>query len=274
MKISAYLLIPLLSIAAAGGGSGSTGNSEPADSGDSATASNLALGDAQIAVLVYNNAYSVPDDFFVDERAGTDRSYTVHHVLDASNSYELCTDDFAVAMAWEDADNASRSVQGYYVDAYENARYFEFARELSYNDDVGNISDITSPGFARVFKCSNTKRNGVDRSLMSGYAGTLNALPLDTEAVRVFSEYLWQFTFFPNSRKKVIGSSSAQTEDGPRHTLQLAFATNQGTGNCDLIEVADWHFSANRQDGEVVKHMEVVHSFEARLESGNPVICD
>lgn len=274
MKISAYLLIPVLSVAAACGGSGSGSNGEPASSVDSAAASNLALGDTEIAALVYNNLYSVPDGFFVDERATTDRSYTVHHVLDASNSYELCTDDFAVAMAWEEADNASRSVQGYYVDAYENARYFEFARELAYNDDVGNIGDITSPGFARVFKCSNTNRIGVDRSLMSGYAGILSTHPLDTDSIKDFSEYLWQFTFFPNGRKKVIASSGQQSEDELRHTLQLAFATNQGTGLCDLIEIAEWHFTANRQSGEVTKHMDIVHSFEARLESGNPVICD
>lgn len=274
MKISAYLLIPMLFVAAACGGSGSTSNGKPASSVDNAVTSSLTISDTEIAALVYNNLYSVPDGFFVDERADTDRSYTVHHVLDDSNSYELCTDDFAVAMAWEEADNASRSVQGYYVDAYENSRYFEFARELAYKDDVGNISDITSPGFARVFKCSNTNRDGVDRSLMSGYAGTLGAHPLDTESIRLFSEYLWQFTFFPNSRKKVIGSSNAQTADELRHTLQLAFATNQGAGHCDLIEVAEWRFNANRLDGEVTKRMDIVRSFEAQIEGGIPVICD
>lgn len=274
MKISAYLLIPLLSMAAACSGSGSTAPSNSTGSVDNSANSRLSPSDAEIAALVYDNRYSVPEDFFVDERADTDRSYTLHHVLDESNSYELCTDDFAVAMAWELADNASRSVQGYYVESYENARYFEFVRELSYSDDIGNIDDITSPGFARVFKCGNTSRDGVDRSLTSGYAGTLNGHPLDAESVRIFSEYLWQFTFFPNSHKKVIASSPTQTSEELQHTLQLAFASNQGSGNCDLIEVAEWRFSANRQSGEVNKRMEIVRSFEARLDAGTPILCD
>lgn len=274
MHISRYWLMPLLSIAAACGGS-DTAEPPGSDSAMDTDARPDALpGNLEIAALVYDNSYSVPDDFFVDERAGTDRSYTLHHVLDASDSYELCTDDFAVATAWEDADNATRSVQGYYVESYENARYYEFVRELAYESDIGNIGDITSPGFARVFKCSNTNRDGVDRSLMTGYAGTLNARPLDAAALRTFSEYLWQFTFFPDSRKKVIGSSSSQTSDELQHTLQLALSTSQGSGSCDLIEVLEWRFSASPQTGEVSKRMDVVRRFEARLDAGTPVVCD
>jgi hypothetical protein len=274
MKISAHFLIPLLSLAAACGNSGSTDTSNLTIDVGSLDQSTILLSDDEVSALVYDNFYSVPSDFFVDERASTDRSYTLHHILDESRSYEVCSDDFAVAMAWEEADNASRSVQGYYVESYENARYYEFVRELSYDDDVGNIDDLTSPGFARVFKCSNTNRDGVDRALLSGYAGTLNAHPLGAGAVREFAEYLWQFAFFPNSRKVVLASSGSQTDDELRHTLQLAFSSNQGTGNCDLIEVAEWRFSANRENGQVSKDFEVIRRFEARIEAGTPVPCD
>ncbi|MDH3433770.1 MAG: hypothetical protein OEM60_07925, partial [Gammaproteobacteria bacterium] len=114
MKISAHFLIPLLLLAAACGGSGSTDTSKSAgDTRDLGTPAALPT-DAEISALVYDNFYSVPAGFFVDERANTDRSYTLHHVLDESRSYELCSDDFAVAMAWEEADNGSRNVQGYY----------------------------------------------------------------------------------------------------------------------------------------------------------------
>lgn len=274
MKISAHFLIPLLSVAAACGGSGSTDTTNPPLNVGSLEPPAVLPSNGEISALVYDNFYSVPAGFFVDERASTDRSYTLHHVLDESRSYELCSDDFAVAMAWEEADNASRNVQGYYVESHENERYFEFVRELSYDNDIGNIDDLTSPGFARVFKCSNTNRDGVDRALLSGYAGTLNALPLSADSVRIFAEYLWQFTFFPNSRKKVIGSYSTQTSDTLQHTLQLAFSRNQGSGNCDLIEVAEWRFGASRADGRVSKDFEVIASFQARLEAGIPVLCD
>ena len=274
MKISRYWLMPLLSVAAACGGSDTAEPPQPNGAAQFDDRSDALPGNPEIAALVYDNFYTVPDDFFVDERADTDRSYTLHHVLDASSSYELCTDDYAVAMAWEDADNASRDVQGYFVESYENARYFEFVRELAYASDIGNISDVTSPGFARVFKCSNTNRDGVDRALMSGYAGRLNSQPLDAASVRTFSEYLWQFTFFPHGRRKVIGSSGAQSADALQHTLQLAFATSQGIGRCDLIEVAEWRFTASRQTGEVSKRLDIVRSFEARTDTGTVVICD
>ena len=229
---------------------------------------------SRIAELIYDNSYSVPAGFYVDERATTDRSYTVHHVLDESSSFELCTDDYAEAMAWEEADNAARSVQGYYVESYDNERYFEFVRELSYQDDVGNIDDITSPGFGRVFKCSSTDRDGVDRSLLNGYAGTLNMHPLQGGSIRNFAEYLWQFTFFPASRKKVIDSYGSESADMLAQTLVLAFASSQGADRCDRVEVAEWTFTANRATGEVSKAFQTLHFFEARFENGRATVCD
>jgi len=274
MKISAKLLIPLLSIATACGGSGSSDTTIPVSPGNSVQQSQTLPTDSEIAALVYDASYMAPDSFFVDERAATDRSYTVHHVLDSSLSYERCTDDYAEAMQWEESDNSSREVQGYYVESFENERYFEFVRELSYEHDIGNIEDITSPGFARVFKCSYINRNGVDRSLLSGFSGTLNSRPLSATLVREFTEYLWQFRFFPNGRKKVISSTGTESDDQLQHTLLLAFSTNQGSGNCDLIEVVEWRFSAIRSSGQVARQFDVVHSFEAETDAGRPVLCN
>ena len=273
MRVSTYLLIPLMVVTTACGGAGSSVSTESPHNASQSAPSMPPV--AEVLARVYDNAYSVPDSFFIDERAAdTTRSYTVHHVLDPSMSYEVCTDDYDVALAWEDADNASRSVQGYYVGSVDNRRYFEFIRELAYHNDVGNIGDVTSPGYARIFKCSNTNRDGVDRSLLSGYAGTINARPLSPETVRVFTEYLWQFTFFPHSRKKVLDSYSTETSDAVRQTLLLAFATSQGTGECDLIELVEWQFSARQASGEVSKRFDTVSTFEAKLENDQPVVCE
>lgn len=263
-----------MAVIAACGGSGSTETGKPAASTGTLSQPAPLPGDAQIAAVVYDTSYSVPAGFYVDERATTERSYTIHHVLDTSASFELCTDDYAEAMAWEEADNANRSVQGYYVESYDNFRYFEFVRELSYDDDVGNVDDLTSPGFARIFKCSNTSRDGVDRSQLTGYAGSLNAHPLAQDSIRIFAEYLWQFTFFPTSRKKVIDSYSTATDTALGQTLVLAFSRNQGTGRCDLIEVAEWKFSADRYSGEIAKSFEIVRTFEAEFENGAIAICE
>jgi len=199
-----------------------------------------ATDEHHIAELVYDPGYSTPAGFYVDDRAATDRSYSLHHVLDASGSYEVCTDDYAVARQWEEADNVSRAVSGYLVESRDTARYFEFSRELSYDNDIGNVDELTSPGFARVFKCRDTNRDGVDRTMLSGFAGAINARPLTAAIVREFTEYLWQFTFFPASRKKVLDSFSTPTDNGFTQTLVVALATRQGYDRCDLVEIAHW----------------------------------
>jgi hypothetical protein len=229
--------LPVLTIAAACGSSG------PAD-----THKNTETPGSQAYVLpsnddilakAYDSGYNVPVGFYVDERAETTRSYTIHHVLDESNSFEVCSDDLVDAQALESADNDSRAVNGYYVTSFENGRYYEFVRELNYTQDVGNIGDITSPGYARVFKCKHTNRDGVDRSLLDGYSGRLDSERLDAATLREFTEYLWQFTFFNVSAKKVIDSYGSATKkvidsygsatpSAFRHTLLLALVVNQG----------------------------------------------
>lgn len=272
MKISTQLLFPILAIAAACGGSESTGTNLPGNALTGGQA-NALPDDTIILAKAYDNDYSVPDGFFVDERAQSTRSYTVHHVLDESGSFEICSDDLVDAQALEQADNDARAVNGYFVTAYENERYFEFVRELAYTSDVGNITDLTSPGYSRVFKCAHTNRDGVDRSLLNGYAGRVNPQRLGAASVRDFTEYLWQFRFFNSRYKKVIASYGASTPSKLQHTLLLAFVHSQGQDSCDRIDVVEWRFSADPGSGEVSRKFETVHSFEATAANGHPTIC-
>ena len=272
MKTSTQSLIPILAIAAACGGSRSTDTSPPPDTTESQAYT--LPSDAAILAKAYDNNYSVPDGFFVDERAETTQSYTVHHVLDESSSFELCSDDLVEAQSLEEADNDSRAVSGYYVTSHETERYFEFVRELAYTQDVGNTSDVTSPGFARVFKCDYANRDGVDRDLLNGYSGRINPARLDAAALRVFTEYLWQFRFFNTTHKKVISSFGAGKPSNLKHTLLLAFVHNQGQNRCDRVDVVEWRFSANPASGEVMREFDAVHSFEATLSAGIPALCE
>ncbi len=241
---------------------------------DGMTAARVFPSDDEVLAKVYDNTYQVPDYFYIDERADTPRSYSFYHVKDASISYELCTDDYYEALAWEAADNDSRAVNGDYVGPYENDRYFEFNRQLSYPDSIGNITDPTSPGFARVFKCSYVNRDGVDRNLRDGYAGILNIRPLTEEVIRTFSEYMWQFTFYWPARKNVLETFSAEQENTYQHTLLLAFLTNQGTNKCDLIEVVDWVFTVDKTDGQITKEFIYLYRMEAQLVNRIPQKCD
>jgi hypothetical protein len=272
MKISTQSLIPILAIAAACGGSGSTDTSLPQSPATGSQAYSLP-SDAVILTKAYDNNYSVPDGFFVDERAETTGSYTVHHVLDESGSFEICSDDLVEAQSLEAADNNSRAVNGYYVTSHETERYFEFVRELAYDQDVGNIADVTSPGYARVFKCSHTNRNGVDRSLLSGYSGRINSEQLGADALRVFTEYLWQFRFFNTRHKKVIASYDTSNAGGFEHTLVLALVHNQGQDACDRVDIVEWRFSAAAANGEITRDFVTVHSFDAMVSAGSPALC-
>ena len=272
MRISTQLLIPVLAITAACGGSGPADTSKNTEAPGSQAY--LLPSNEDILAKAYDNAYSVPDHFYVDERAETIRSYTIHHVLDESNSFEVCSDDLVDAQALESADNDSRAVNGYYVTSFENERYFEFVRELDYTQDVGNIGDITSPGYARVFKCNHTNRDGVDRTLLDGYSGRLDSERLDAATLREFTEYLWQFRFFNVSAKKVIDSYGSTAPPALRHTLLLALVVNQGVDACDRIDVVDWHFDADPVTGEISRQFDTLHSFEATLSAGNPTFCE
>jgi len=272
MKVSTQALLPILAIVAACGGSAPADLGKPAQ--DTGNRAFVLPSNEDILAKAYDRNYSVPDGFFIDERVETTRSYTVHHVLDESNSFEICSNDLVAAQALEEADNDSRAVNGYYVTSYENARYYEFVRELAYTQDVGNIADITSPGYARVFKCDHTNRDGVDRALLDGYAGRLNTAGLDSVTLREFTEYFWQFTFFNVAAKKVIASYATTGASTLQHTLLVALLVNQGTGACDRVDVVEWRFSAEPSSGEISRQFELLHSFDATLSDGVPTFCE
>lgn len=268
MKILPSILLPCLLglVACPSGGS----NDDPPSS---AVQAKTLPDNSEVMAKVYNGLYQVPESFYIDERADTSRSYSLYHVKDISVSYERCSQDYSEALDWETVDNDSRSVSGSFVGSYENDRYYEFIRELAYPDSLGNIEGLTSPGFARVFKCNYVDRDGVDRNLLDGYAGTLNMRPLSIDAIKTYSEYMWQFTFFWPATKTVLETHSAEQLDAYQHTLVLAFLTNQGTDKCDLIDVVDWIFTVDKTDGTIAKEFRLRRQFEAQLINGVPETC-
>jgi len=262
MKIKTFFLICCLALQACPGGN-------PEDVvAENAVAKRVFPAADEILAKVYDNLYQSPANFYVDERTDTPGSYTVYHVKDASASFELCTNDYYQALDWEAADNDSRLVNGYFVGSLENNRYFEFVRELSNTGDSGNNNEPTSPGFARVFKCDYVNRDNVDRNVRNGDAGDLNVIPPSAAAMQTFTEYMWQFTFFWPATKKVLESFSDETDTRYQHTLLLAFKTNQGTGQCDLIEIVEWVFSVGKNGGQMTKEFIPLYDMRARLNNG------
>lgn len=266
-----FIGLSLFGFTACGGGSGD-------DLSDNAPVNVVADArvfpdDREVISKAYDSQYQVPDYFHVDERAFTQGAYSLYHVKNVDGSFELCANDYQDALDWEATDNDRRTVGGDFVGSAETDHYYEFVRELSFADSVGNITAPASTGFARVFKCDYLDRADVNRNLRDGYAGTLNRRPLSVDEIRVLSEYMWQFTFFWPTQKKVLETFSTEQTNVYQHTLLLALVTNQGADRCDLIEVVDWVFSMNKADGEITREFNLLYQFEAQLVDGVPEKC-
>ncbi len=87
-------------------------------------------------------------------------------------------------------------------------------------------------------------------------------------------EYMWQFTFFWPARKTVLDSFSYERADTYQHSLMLAFVTIQGIDKCDLVEVVEWVFTVEKDNGQVTKEFTLLYQFEAQLINGLPDKCD
>ena len=90
----------------------------------------------------------------------------------------------------------------------------------------------------RVFRCAYLDRTGVDLAAADGFAGSLNARPLDAAALRDLVEYLWLFTSYNNAGHAVLASEASLP--GPAHTLTLASLERAAGGACDRVTVRDW----------------------------------
>jgi hypothetical protein len=85
---------------------------------------------------------------------------------------------------------------------------------------------------------------------------------------------MWQFTFFWPAKKKVLETFATETDSAFQHTLLLAFMTKQGADQCDLIEVVDWVFSVDKNDGHITKEFRLLYDMEVRLvDNGIPQKC-
>ncbi len=58
------------------------------------------------------------------------------------------------------------------------------------------------------------------------------------------------------------------------HTLMLARRMPlAGIGGCDLIEVMDWTFSANTNDGSLTMQLTTIFDKHAKQGDGEPQVC-
>ena len=221
----------------------------------------LPPADADVAALLYTGTPRTPPGFLADDAPLGYTQVTTYPLKSqqvappAATQYELCTDDWTVAYAWSEEVAAQSPVALDVVANETTARYFEFDRvPRGQPDRYVRL---------RVFRCAY-----VDRG-----AGVLNAQPLDADALRDFSEYVWRFTLYNNADNAVL-ASEPRTTSGLAHTLTLASLERAASAAaCDRIAVREWTHTADAVTGALTLTTTVVREFLTRRDGATIVGC-
>jgi hypothetical protein len=237
--------------------------------GDSTTESTLAVAprtDLQIAELLYAGTPRTPDGFLADPVPSSYQQVpTFHNKSDqldanAATSFEVCTDDFAEALAWSETLAQAASTYLDLVDSMQADRYFELDRVAS--------SEPERLVRMRVYRCAYLDRSGVDLGSTAEAAGTLNARPVDAVALRELGEYLWRFTTYNNVDHAVLGSEANGTTT-IEHVLTLAsLARDAGAGGCDRVTLHEWLHTADAATGMLGHDDVALRTFDVRRDAG------
>lgn len=263
----------LLAVGCGGGGGGGSTGSSPATL--PVTQRPTSLTDLQIAQLVYAGTPRTPDGFYT-EAAPTSYAYVntshlkntdVETLASDAAQYELCSDDWNAALAWSEA---AQQRSGEYADLMsteENGRYFEFGRVRSSEPDRYLRE--------RVFKCAYLERESNNLRAQTGSAGLLKSTPIDAEALKQLSEYLWQFTPYNNYGHTVLSSGGETFSGSLRRTLLIANLERNGTSaSCDRIYVEAWRHDVAMATGELTRSAEELWTFGAREVDGVVELCE
>ncbi len=237
--------------------------------GDSATESPLGVSsrtDTQIAESLYSGTLRTPDGFLADPVPSSYQQVTTFHIksdqldANAASSYELCTDDFAEAVAWSEALAQAAPAYLALVDSMQASRYFELDRVAS--------AEPERLVRMRVYRCAYLDRSGVDLGSTAEAAGILKARPVDSVAMRELGEYLWRFTTYNNADHAVL-ASEARGSTTIEHVLTLAsLARGAGAGGCDRVTLHEWLHTADAATGALSHDDVALRTFDVRHDAG------
>lgn len=229
----------------------------------------VSADDAAIAAQLYAGAPRTPPGFLADPAPTSFAQVTTYHVktrqLDAAaaTQHEVCTDDWAQALAWSETVAQQAPT---YLDLVGNAsteRYYEFDRVP--HGDTQRYERM------RVFRCGYLDRTGVDLNGSADFAGALNARPLDADTLRGLAEYLWEFSEYDNVNHAVVASAARTVTTGLAHTLTLA--SLETGAMCDRVVLREWTYTADPATGEVHSAIAPLREFSVRRVSGQIAGC-
>jgi hypothetical protein len=229
----------------------------------------LSAADRDIAAALYAGTPRTPAGFAADPAPPSFAQVATYHVKSsqlaapAATLHEVCTDDWTVALAWSEEVAAAASPYLDLVVTETTERYFE----------LGRVPRGEPDRYVRmlVLRCSYVDRTGVELKLAEGYAGTLNARPLDAAALRALAEYLWLFTAYNNSGHAVLASESRGT--GLAHVLTIASLERAVLGTCDRVTLREWTHEAAPSTGVLTRSVAVVRELGVREDAGVPSAC-
>jgi hypothetical protein len=231
------------------------------------------LSDLQIAQLLYSDSQRTPAAFFKETPPAYQGYVSTAHLRNSdltpsatSAQYEMCTDDWAVALSWSDQTAAALSTTTL-VETNATSRYHEFSRVRSGNP----------PGYVRtrIYRCSYLDRSFTDLRADGGAAGTLNHRPISAAELQHLSEYLWQFTSYNNYGSAVLKSSGTSIVAGFEHTLVIAsLQPASAPSTCDRIDVLGWTHAVDGQTGAVTRAKQTLWEFGARRAAGIVELCN
>ena len=240
------------------------------DDAPAAGPSPLAPADEAVAAALYAGAPRTPAGFSTDPAPPGYSQVTTYHLkssqlaMPAVTTYEVCSDDWNVALAWSEevATQANPYLDLVATDA--TAGYFEFGRVPRGSPDQYVRQ--------RVFRCAYLDRAGVDLAGLAagvGFAGVLNARPLDAVSLRDVAEYLWLFTSYNNAGHAVLASEALSP--GPAQALTLA-SLERGA-SCDRVTLREWTHGADPNTGALQLDTIVVREFGVRQVDAALVAC-
>lgn len=265
--LAALLLTSLAACGGGGGGATTAGAQDP-------TPPVGALGSLEIAELVYTDRQRTPAGFYA-ETPRYDAAYATLTHLKTTDlpgagpgtvPHEVCSDDFAQAMAWSEDALVRAGTLADLVETNGGERTHEFVWVTRTTPAVHILH--------RVLKCAWLDRSGTDLREPSGPAGRYRKPAFSTTDLRQLGEYLWTFGTGNNAGHAVLSSTAAAGTSGTHaHTLEEAVLVRGATGSCDRVETWRSVLSAATADGQLTRTLTRVGSFGVERVNGVARLC-
>ena len=243
--------------------------------GDAVDGSKMAEDNSLLIAKALYFDKRTPDDFYHEE--SSDNLFTsISHVKNIGilpmdnrtglSVYELSSNDFVEAMAWDEQATIYQPLYSQLVDNTETELYYQFTRV---NPDLPEFVDIS-----RVFKAATLDRSGVDRNDDEGeYQGKIMLTDISSTNVKQVVEYLWMFSFSNNYSNAVLESYTTETADEFIHIMKQAEINFSYNDNCDAIELYEVRYSVAKESGLIWRDKILMDTFSAKRSGVSVDIC-